>query len=248
MKISARKSSAGLGLALGAALVLQTPGLHAQDATNAQAAQDNAPDTDSSPYHQALLNYKSGNYAAARVAIDEAETEKPNDLAVAVLKGRILTEQHDFADGETLLRRYLGPNGPPAVQLALGDLFLRARDFSHAANLYDQALASKPGDPDIMLKLIYAKISLGNLVAAGKLASLLKPLDPVNPAYYFAKAALSNATGDSAAADEDIETVRTIYGSTVANRYLKIYLAVFSARSTPAGAPLPSTNAAPNHA
>jgi predicted Zn-dependent protease len=248
MKISARKPSADLGLALAAALVLLTPGLRAQDATDAQTARDNAPDTDSSPYHQALLNYKSGNYAAARVAIDEAETEKPNDLAIAVLKGRILTEQHDFAGGETLLRRYLGPNGPLPVQLALGDLFLRARDFGHAANLYDQALAAKPNDPDITLKFIYALISTGDLVTAGKYASQLKPLDPVNPAYYFARAALAQATGDSATSDQDIETVRTIYGSTVANRYLKIYLEVFSVKSTPAGAPLPSTNAAPNHA
>jgi predicted Zn-dependent protease len=246
MKISARKPSAGLWLVLGASLaLLPVECLHAQDA---QATQDAAPDTDSSPYHQALLNYKAGNYAAARVAIDEAQTEKPDDLATAVLKGRILTEQHDFADGEALLRRYLGPKGPLAVQLALGDLFLRARDFSHATNLYDQALAAKPGDPDITLKFIYARISSGDLVTAGKYASGLKPLDPVNPAYYFAKAALANATGDSAAADQDIETVRTIYGSTVANRYLKIYLEVFSAKSSPAGALQPSTNAPPNHA
>ncbi len=97
---------------------------------------------DNDAYHQALLNYKSGNYAAARLAIDEAATAQPDNLPVAVLKSRILAEQHDFAAGETLLRRFLGPDGPFEVQLTLGDLLLRKRDFGGAANLYDQPCAS----------------------------------------------------------------------------------------------------------
>jgi tetratricopeptide (TPR) repeat protein len=213
-------------------------------------AQDPAPeDNDSSPYHQALLNYKSGHYDAARLAIDDAEKANPNDLATAVLKGRILTEQGDFADGATLLRRFLSPTGPVGVQMALGDLFLRQRDFGAAGNMYDQALQLKPNDPDIMLKLIYAKINTSDLVSAGKYASELKPLDQFNPAYYFARAALAETTGKSEEAEQDIETVRTIYGITVANRYLRTYLQVFAhspkngvaARSEPPAA----TNSAP---
>jgi predicted Zn-dependent protease len=203
---------------------------------------------DSDPYHQALLNYKSGHYDAARIAIDDAEKAQPDNVAVAVLKSRILAEQHDFTDGETLLRRFLGPDGPFEVQLALGDLLLRKRDFGGAANMYDQALALKPDDPDLMLKLVYAKINAGDLVTAEKYASQLKPLDPVNPAYYFARAALAETTGKGAEADQDIETVRTIYGITVANRYLKTYLQVFSPtqqNGVAARAEPPSTNAPP---
>jgi tetratricopeptide (TPR) repeat protein len=208
-----------------------------------------AQDDDSSPYHQALLNYKSGHFDAARLAIDDAEKAHPNDVGTAVLKGRILTEQGNFADGAALLRRFLGPDGPLEVQMALGDLFLRQRDFGAAGNMYDQALNLKPNDPDIMLKLIYAKINTSDLITAGKYASELKPLDPLNPAYYFAHAALAETTGKSAEAEQDIETVRTIYGITVANRYLRIYLQVFAhsskngvaARSEPPAA----TNSAP---
>ncbi len=210
-------------------------------------AQDDA-DTDTSAYHQAFLNYKSGNYQAARVAIDDAEKEKPGDLAVDVLKARILGEQHEFAEGEELLRKHLTPTGPVDVQIALGDLYLRKRDFSAAANMFDQALSLKPNDPDIELRLIYAKLNTGDNVSAAALASKLKPLDPVNPAYYFAKAAIADSSGNAAESDEDIQTVRTIYGITVANRYLKTYLAVFSpaakdnvnTRSEP-----PPTNAPP---
>jgi tetratricopeptide (TPR) repeat protein len=225
-------------LAVPALLLLTLPaGLRAQQ-----------PDDDSSPYHQALLNYKAGHYDAARIVIDEAEKQQPNDVATAILKARIMTEQGDFAPGAELLRRFLTDTGPIEVQLALGDLFLRQRNFGGAANLYDQALQLKPGDPDIMLKLIYAKINTADLITAGKYASELKPMDPLNPAYYFADAALSNATGKSAKADEDIQTVRTIYGITVANRYLKTYLEVFSAKpkeGISARAEPPSTNAAP---
>ena len=165
------------------------------------------------------------------LAIDDAEKEHPNDVDTAILKARILTEQHDFDAGAALLRRYLTATGPLEVQLALGDLLLRQRNFSAAANLYEQALQLKPDDPDITLKLIYAKINSADLITAGKLASQLKPLDPVNPAYYYAKAALANTTGNSTEADQDFETVRTIYGNMVANRYLKTYLEVFSPKA-----------------
>ncbi len=201
-----------------------------------------------SPYQQALLAYRAGNFDAAKTAIDDAQQQKPHDLAIDVLKARILTEQHDYSDAEALLRQHLSGDGPVDVQIALGDLFLHQHDFSRAATAFNQALALKPADPDIELKLIYAEVNTGDTVAAVTLAAKLKPLDPVNPAYYFAKAALADTTGNSAEADEDIQTVRTIYGITAANVYLKMYLAVFSssvkdsvnARSEP-----PPTNAAP---
>ena len=208
-------------------------------------------DTDSSPYHQALLNYKAGHYDAARLAIDDAEKLKPDDVATAILKARILTEQGDFDEGATLLRRFLTANGPLEVQLALGDLFLRQRDFGAAANMYDQALYLKPNDADIKLKLIYAKINTSDLVTAEKYSSELKPFDPDNPAYYFARAALAEATGKSGEVDQDMQTARTIYGVITTDRYLKTYLQVFapqpaktgiSARAEP---PATSTNAAP---
>jgi predicted Zn-dependent protease len=209
------------------------------------AAAENAP---TSSYQQALLDYKAGNDDAARTAIDDAEKENPNNLAVDVLKARILTDLHDYAEGEQLLRQHLTENGPVDVQIALGDLFLHQHDFARAATVFDEALQLKPGDPDIELKLIYAKVNTGDTVHAVTLASKLKPLDPVNPAYYFAKAALANTTGSNAEADEDIQTVRTIYGITVTNFYLKTYLAVFSSPakdSVNARAEPPSTNAPP---
>ena len=81
--------------------------------------------------------------------------------------------------------------------------------------------------------MVYSRIGANDLVPAGQYASRLKPLDPKNPyddhaSYYFAKAALAQATGKTQEAQDDIQTARTIYGITVTNRYLKTYLEVFS--------------------
>jgi len=209
-------------LALGMILLGLAPLLRAEDAPEPA-------DNDTSPLHQALLAYKSGHYDDARIAIDAAEKATPGDLPTEILKARILTELGDFTGAEQALRPLLTPNGPLEVQLALGDVLLRKRSFDRAAKYYSLALQAKPNDPDITLKLIYAKIGGSDLLNAAKYASQLQPLDPDHPSYYFAKAALAQATGKTQEAEDDIQTARTIYGITVTNRHLKTYLEVFAA-------------------
>jgi predicted Zn-dependent protease len=220
-----------------------------------QAQSDpDVPDNDRSSYHQALLNYKGGKYDAARVFIDEAEKAQPNSIPVEMLKVRILTEQHDFKGAKQVLENLNGDNGLTAadgiaISVAWGDLALRQHDFNSASKFYESVLAQKPGDPDMTLRLVYARIGAGDLVEAGKLSSELKPLDPANPAYYFAHAALSKATGHGDE-DQDIEQARTIYGITLTNLYLKTYLEVFAADknsvSSALNPPAPTTNASPS--
>jgi len=228
-----------LGLIL---LSVSTPSLHAQNPPDAAPVQ-------LTPYQVALLSYKSGHYDTALAAIVVAEKAKPDDYATELLKARILTEQKDFAGGEQILRHYLTPNGPLEIELALGDLYLRKRDFDSASKFYAQALQAKPNDPDIMLKQIYARIGASDLVAASKYASELKPLDPDHPCYYFASAALAQITGKDQEAEDDIQTARTIYGITVSNRYLKTYLEVVvpvgQSASNSSSPPPADTNAAP---
>jgi len=221
-------------MALGFILLGLVTLLRAQNAPAADDAQ--------SPYHQALFDYKSGHYDDARVAIDEAEKAKPSDLPTEILKARILTELGDFDGGEKVLRPLLTPDGPLEVQLALGDLLLRKRSFNSASKFYDLALQAKPDDPDITLKMIYSRVGASDLLTAAKYASRLKPFDPAvdpldpkhpgKPSYYFAKAALAQATGKSQEAEDDIQTARTFYGITVTNRYLKTYLEVFASSET----------------
>lgn len=204
-------------------------------------------------YTQAVLNYKTGNFPAARIAIDDALAANPDNVAIVILKSRILTELGDFDGARKTLESlndnpHLTPADGDARTLAWGDICMRRRDFDGATKFYESLLARQPDNPDLKLKIVYSRVGANDLVTAAKFASELKPLDPDNPAYYFARAALAEATGKSAEADQEIETVRTIYGITVANRYLKTYLQVFAPRheaSVSSRAEPPATKASP---
>ncbi len=211
------------------------------------------PDNPRTPYEKALLNYKAGKYDAARMLIDEADQESPGDVPTEMLKVRILAELHDFHGAHQALnslydRSDLTPAYAAALTLATGDLNLRERHFDEASKAYEQFLQAQPADPDAKLKLVYARLGVGDLVKAGKLASELKPMDAASPAYYFAHAALTHSGAAAGDEEQDLQQARTIYGITVTNRYLKTYLEVFapdkSATAKPGSAkPAPSGKA-----
>jgi tetratricopeptide (TPR) repeat protein len=198
----------------------------------------------SGPYSQAMVRYKAGDYDQAWDLIKGIDPAKQDDNFV-ILGAKILTELKRYDDGEKILRQRIGAGTgtdealPPDANkneliVTLGDLFLHKRSYDRAAKYYAAALKAKPSDPDLTLKLIYARIGTGDLRAADQLASQLSPFDPKNPyddhaSYYFARAALAQATGKSADADDEIQNARTNYGITVTNRYLKTYLQFFSA-------------------
>lgn len=240
MEASRRRINPALGaLALGLILL---PGnfLPAQGTDTAPP-----PDNDHSPYHLALLDYKEGKYQEALDALKPLGNSANTDERTAILKGRILTEMGQYEEGKKVLAPLLTPQGPLDVALALGDLLLRQRDFNAAARVYDLGLTLKPGDPDLLLLMVYTRVGANDLTTASKIASRLKPLDPSDPSYYFAKAALAQATDKSAEADDNIQTVRTMYGITTTNHYLKQYLELFSAPAKNSAPPAASTNAAP---
>jgi tetratricopeptide (TPR) repeat protein len=222
-------------MALGLLLLGLTPLLRAQDAPDNQTL---------TPYGTAVLDYKTDRYKDALTAIDEAESEKPGDPATAILKARILTELKDFDGAKKALE---GLNGNPALTpelgeartMAFGDMCLRERRFDEAAKFYESLLSEKPGDPDLILKIVYTRVGASDFVEAQRYASRLTPFDSKNPyddhaSYYFAKAAIAQATGNAQEADDAIQAARTNYGITVTNRYLKTYLEVFapSAKNT----------------
>ena len=204
-------------------------GFRAQDAPEVE-------DNDTSPYHQALLAYKSSHYDEARTAIEAAEKAKPGDVPVTeILKARILTEQRRFCRGQESAGRSQGQaqldsrnrcrpkcNSPSAISACA------SVSFDEAAKYYESLLqAENRAIPISRSSSSTPASALPISWTPAKLASQLKPLDPDHPSYYFAKAALAQATGKSQEAEEDIQTARTIYGITVSNRYLKTYLEVF---------------------
>ena len=207
-------------MALGFVLLGLAPLLRAEDAP------DNQPLT---PYETALLDHKTGHYDEARAAIDEAEKAKPGDPATEILKARIRTELGRFAGAKKALE---GLNGNPGLSPSrnprragarLRDMCLRKRSFDEAAKFYESLLSENRAIPISFFEGRLHPRRRFRSFGAAKYASQLKPLDPDRPCYYFAKAALARATGKTQEAEDDIQTARTIYGITVANRYFKTY-------------------------
>jgi tetratricopeptide (TPR) repeat protein len=212
-----------------------------EDDTNAPSAM-RAPATEATPppaevgapstaYSQALVDYKQGNYEQALDALQGTDPAYQNDNFI-ILEAEILSELKRYKDAQNLLAPRAGSGASPALWVAMGDVLLRKRDFGRAIKYYDAA-RGKSQDPDLVLKLVYCDIGNADLVSAAQLASQLSPFNPKNPyddhaSYYFAHAALAQATGKSADADDDIQNARTNYGITVTNRYLKTYLQFFS--------------------
>lgn len=222
--------------ALGFALLACASLLRAQGLPPvSSASHDDQPliaDTDKSPYHVALLDYKAGKFQEALDALNAGGEAVPLDTKAVILKSRILTELKQYDEGEKLLRTQLAGPDTVAIQAAIGNLLLRKHSFTRAEKYYVAVLKAKPNDPDITLKLVYAQVGASDLVEAGKTASQLTPLDPKNPyddhaSYYFAQAAMAQAAGKPQEAQDQIQAARTNYGITVTNRYLKTYLQVF---------------------
>lgn len=219
-------------LALGFVLLGGASFLHGQDAPEVQ-------DNDTSPYHVALLDYKSGKFQEALDVLNPSgNTAVVMDERTVILESRILTELKRYDEAEKVLKNAMPPSGDSQIQLALGDLLLRKRSFDLAAKYYELALQAEPNDPDITLKIVYTRVGATDLIEAGKYASQLQPFDashdpldpkhPGNPSYYFAKAAIAQATGKSQEAEDDIQTARTLFGITTTNLYLKTYLEFFA--------------------
>jgi tetratricopeptide (TPR) repeat protein len=197
--------------------------------------------TPGTPYSEAMVAYKAGDYDKAFAAIEGVDPTMQDDNFI-ILEAKILAELKRYDDGEKLLKERIQirekqqakPAQTDPLLTDLGDLLLHKRSFDRSAKFYTVVLKDQPNEPDLTLKLIYCRIGENDLRGADQLATTLSPFDPKNPyddhaAYYFARAALAQSLGRAQDAEDDIQQARTNYGVTVTNRYLKTYLHFFTA-------------------
>ena len=85
----------------------------------------------------------------------------------------------------------------------------------------------EPGDKNIILKMLYCQVMLGELGAAERLLARLSPFDEANPAYYFGDAAVFHARGKRQESDL-LQTARVMYGNDVFAEYLGDYEFLFA--------------------
>jgi tetratricopeptide (TPR) repeat protein len=216
--------SAGILLAALGVLFSRTAGWAASDEKKALFAQ---------AYQDALVAFHRKDWRAAQEAVDQARRIDPDDPRGLVLTAKILLKKKDYAGAETnvgeALRRK--PQFGPAL-LVGGDLAFEQRRFAEAFRLYNEALLQEPGDKDIILKMLYCQIMLGDLGAAERLLARLSPFDEANPAYYFAKAAIFQGRDGREPRDHKdlLQTARVMYGNDVFAEYLRDYEFLFADR------------------
>ncbi|MDD4932827.1 MAG: tetratricopeptide repeat protein [Methylacidiphilaceae bacterium] len=216
--------AAGILLAALGVLLGRIPGWAASDEKKVLFAQ---------AYQDALVAFHRKDWRAAQEAIDKARRIDPDDPRGLVLSAKISLKKKDYGGAEANLGEALRlkPQFGPAL-LVSGDLAFEQRRFAEAFRLYNEALLREPGDKDIILKMLYCQVMLGDLGAAERLLARLSPFDEANPAYYFGKAAIFQGRDKREPRDQKdlLQTARVMYGNDVFAEYLGDYEFLFADR------------------
>jgi tetratricopeptide (TPR) repeat protein len=195
-------------------------------------------------YRNALVSYKSGQYADAAVPVEKAITEGPKDARPLLLRGRIETALKRFDAAEKDLHAALQlDHNSNLGYFYLGELFYVQRKYDLARVQYTTYHHLVPTDPDAVLKLVYCAIGSNDLGEAQHLTNTLNLFDEKNPAGYFAQAAMAHTTEPATAPDSDkpkseklLQQAELLYGDLMYSHYLADYLALFTPPSPPPAA------------
>ncbi|CAB4244431.1 conserved protein of unknown function [Methylacidimicrobium sp. AP8] len=181
-------------------------------------------------YQDALVAFHRKDWRAAEEAVDRARRIDPDDPQGLVLMARIRIQKKEYEKAQADLREALrrNPQFGPALR-ASGDLAFAQRRFAEAFRLYNEALLREPDDKDLILKMLYCQVMLGNSGAAERLLARLSPFDETNPAYYFGKAALFRARPREPRDEKDLlQTARVMYGNEIFAEYLRDFEFLFA--------------------
>ncbi len=181
-------------------------------------------------YQDALVAFHRKDWRAAEAAVGRARQIDPDDPQGWVLTARILLKKKEYEGAQTNLQEALRrkPQFAPALRVS-GDLAFDQRRFAEAFRLYNEALLREPGDKNLILKMLYCQVMVGNLGAAERLLAQMSPFDEANPAYYFGEAAIFHVRGREPRDGKDLlQTARVMYGNDVFAEYLSDYEFLFA--------------------
>lgn len=182
------------------------------------------PDT---PYAEAFAAFRAGQLEEAEQRVDALLTQATPPPRALELKGRILHARGRFKDAQDFYFRALEADPTLAsAHFHLGESAFRLGDWADALQYYSVHLREQRGSRLTALKLIYCHVITGNLTEAARWMQALDPRDELDPAYYFARAALARASGKNPEAAEALRQARTLYGNEIYLRHEPDYLFV----------------------
>lgn len=176
-------------------------------------------------YQNALVAYKSGDFAAARIAALEAGKLKANDSHTFVLLGKIALAQKNYAEAEKVLAPWIQKEPDLAIlMIPWGDVLVFTGKPEKALEFYDKASTQEGKKPDALLRKVYALLKNKELGEAERLAAGMDGFNDKTPVYYFAKAAVLEVSGKKQESEIVLKNSRTLYGESVYLEYYRDYL------------------------
>jgi tetratricopeptide (TPR) repeat protein len=171
---SATPADRDLGAAFGEyGMVLQAAEYHDAAEPAYLNAQTLMPDDPRWPYYLAQLHRTRGNTERAMAAFRRVLDLRPDDVAALVWLGRMHLDQGQPEQAEPLFAKAqsLAPQ-VTAAQVGLGQTALAKKDYAHAVQLLEGALAGDPSAASIYSPLAMAYRGLGQNDKAESLAKL----------------------------------------------------------------------------
>ncbi len=124
-----------------------------------------------------------GGLAEARVALDEALAERPNDLQMQRERCQFVFDNGTAEEAEQTLRALIAHTpDDAAAHYNLGTILMRAQRFDEAVQLYHQSLRCRPNYAATYLKLGYALKDSGRIDEAARAWEEVVRLSPGDPA------------------------------------------------------------------
>ena len=160
------------------------------------------PKTANASLENALALHKTGQFAAAAVAYEQALARAPEEPQILYLLGGAYAQSGRLADAIPKLEHSLKlrPGFLPAIEL-MGSIWGQLKEPAKAIPYFREAAAQAPNSPDIFTRLGAALFHCGNYGDAAAALSRALALDPKNRQTRIGYAAALGHTGREAEAE-----------------------------------------------
>lgn len=183
-------------------------------------AQDALPHTDpllmqrrlAAVLRSANATYEQGHFQEALGTIDSLEGPAARDLAVANLRGAILTKLGRYDEAKKIFQDILQVNPgyfPAAFNIA--EIHFLSGDYEGALEIFSRLREADPTNEMLCFRVFLCQVLLGREADADKTAKTLTPAG-LTPAWYYTQVVLARRQNDQSKARDHLRAALGIYG------------------------------------
>jgi len=145
----------------------------------------------------ALVAYKRGDHQAALALLQAVLAKEPKNAKAKLLEGRVYAAQKKYEEATNAILTAIedDPAAVPRAQLYLGEALLAQHKVLEARGAFAAQLKTEPKNKDALMLYAMCEAKLKNLQQARDAALQLDQMDAIHPGYFFANAAIAQASG-----------------------------------------------------